>query len=283
MKNILLNLSNQSDLDFIGQLAGDLLAAANVLHIPIFMAGAMARDLILFHGYGINTGRKTGDVDWAIMVKNWAQFDVLKARLIASKKFAASKHPHRLKYGTSLFVDLIPFGGIANAAGIIFWPPEHATQMTVLGFDEAYRNSVAVRLPANVDIQVTSLPSLALLKLFAWNERHLTSPRKDAHDFALIAQHYIDAGNRERLHSEFSFLLGDVDFDYESASAWMLGHDIAQTFSDLSIRRATEILVSEVNTQGQLILASAMPLAAKEAILLLENVKSGLMHFTQYR
>lgn len=50
MTSISLDLSNKPDLALVARLSGVVLAEANALGIPVFMAGAMARDLILFHG-----------------------------------------------------------------------------------------------------------------------------------------------------------------------------------------------------------------------------------------
>lgn len=241
------------------------------------MAGAMARDLILFHGYGINTGRRTEDVDWAMMVNTWDEFEALKARLVSTGEFSAQQPAHRLKYGSSLVIDLIPFGRIADEEGVISWPPDHHTIMTVLGFDEAYKNALKAKLPGGVEINVISLPALALLKLFAWNERHVLAPRKDAHDFTLIARHYVDAGNQDRLYEEFPHLLDEADFDYEVAGARMLGADIARLSSDVSKKAAVEILTRESDVQGKMALVAAMPLEAKRALYILENVKRGLI------
>jgi predicted nucleotidyltransferase len=94
------------------------------------MAGAMARDLMLFHGYGIDTDRKTEDVDWAMMVNTWDEFEALKARLVSTGEFSAQQPTHRLKYGNNLVIDLIPFGGITDEKGVISWPPEHHPVMT---------------------------------------------------------------------------------------------------------------------------------------------------------
>jgi hypothetical protein len=44
MTNTLLDLSKQPDLRFIGQLAGEIAMEAGKLDIPVFIAGAMARD-----------------------------------------------------------------------------------------------------------------------------------------------------------------------------------------------------------------------------------------------
>ena len=115
MTVISLDLSNPPELAIVGQLSKDISAEATALGIPIFMAGAMARDLILAFGYGIDTGRRTEDVDWAMMVKTWDEFEALKARLASTGKFFPLTQAHRLRYGNGIPVDLIPFGGIANS------------------------------------------------------------------------------------------------------------------------------------------------------------------------
>jgi len=276
MTTTLLDLSKQRDLTLMSQLAGAILTEADALQIPIFMAGAMARDLILTFGYGINTGRATTDVDWAMQVESWEQFVALKDALIDTGSFSAHTKGHQLKYGQNLSVDLVPFGGIQNDQGLITWPPDNHTVMSVLGFHEAYQNTITVRLPGNVDIRVVSLASLALLKILAWDERHLIFPKKDAHDFALIARHYTDAGNQDRLYEEFSHLVDAPDFEYELAGARMLGYDIGMTFDGKARTIAANILQRETEAQGRLAFISAMPMEAEEALLLVMHVVKGL-------
>ena len=48
-------------------------------------------------------------------------------------------------------------------------------------------------------------------------------------------RNYLDAGNRERLygvHGDCSDLLGDQDFDYDRASARILGRDIGRILAE---------------------------------------------------
>ena len=70
---------------------------------------------------------------------------------------------------------------------------------------------------------------LAVLKIIAWSDRHITAPRKDAADLLLVLKHYLDAGNQQRLYyEEAAHLLEDSSFDYERAGAWLAGHDAAK-------------------------------------------------------
>ena len=50
-------------------------ALARQMKLTYFVCGAAARDIVLQHVYGIETGRATADVDFAIAVENWEQFD----------------------------------------------------------------------------------------------------------------------------------------------------------------------------------------------------------------
>jgi predicted nucleotidyltransferase len=47
----------------------------------------MARDILLWHVHGIKTGRATADVDFAVAVKDWKQFDEIKTRLTETRRF----------------------------------------------------------------------------------------------------------------------------------------------------------------------------------------------------
>lgn len=54
--------------------------AARALKLPYFLAGAMARDILLTHVHGINTGLATVDVDFGVAVASWDEFDKIKAK-----------------------------------------------------------------------------------------------------------------------------------------------------------------------------------------------------------
>ncbi len=48
------------------------------MNLRYFVCGAVARDILLHHVHGIQTGRVTADVDFAVAVENWEQFYEIK-------------------------------------------------------------------------------------------------------------------------------------------------------------------------------------------------------------
>jgi len=217
----------------------DLIAdvRAKVPKIDILLVGATARDLLLFHAYGIKAARGTEDIDFAFAVASWSHFEKLRKSLLSSDVFRS--HPsasHKLLYREDVEVDLIPFGGLENADGTISWPPNGDTVMSVLGFEDALKSSIDALLPSGQRVSVVSLPMLAVLKVLAWFERRTREPRKDASDLMLVLQNYLDAGNSERLYRESAQLLENPDFDYERAGAWLAGKDALETIRQYSAK-----------------------------------------------
>jgi predicted nucleotidyltransferase len=230
-----LDLANKQELSFLSDLIADV--RAKVPKMDILLVGAMARDLLLFYAYGIKAARATEDIDLAFAVASWADFEKLRKSLLRSDAFLP--HPsgaHKILYRKHLVVDLIPFGGLENADGTISWPPHGDTVMSVLGFEEALESSIDALLPSGQQVEVVSLPMLAVLKVLAWLARRTIEPRKDASDLMLILQNYLDAGNSERLYSGAGQLLENSDFDYERAGAWLAGKDALETIQKHSLK-----------------------------------------------
>lgn len=222
------------------QLASD---AAHSLHTDFFVGGALARDLMLWHVHGQNTGRATRDVDLGLHLNDWAAFSAIKDRLLAQGSFQDQPGvAHRLLHRPAGVVhgiplDLLPFGAVASPNATIAWPPEHAVVMNVAGFAEAHRAAVEVDLDGALVVRVASLPSLAVLKLIAWRDRHLDTT-KDATDFLLIARRYAEAGNIDRLYETGTSLLQACDFDPDLAGAMLLGQDAAAATTQTTTAQA---------------------------------------------
>ena len=230
---------------------------ARVLGIEYFVGGALARDLILLHVFGKNTGRATRDVDLGICVDDWARFDTLRTRLIETGAFSErSGIAHRLYFRPAqsshdIPLDLLPFGGVERSDRTIAWPPAMNIVMDVSGFAEAHASALRVEVAQGFSVAVSSLPALAVLKLIAWRDRRRETS-KDATDFLLIARRYGDAGNLDRLYEDQPALLQATDFDPDLAGAMLLGRDAAELCQENTAIAVTQI-VSDASLKASLI------------------------------
>lgn len=240
---------------------------ANDKSTPFFVAGATAREMILYHGYNIKTGTATKDIDFGIKVSTWGQFDHLRQGLLDTGDFIVkNKVKHKLYYKKKIPIDLVPFGKIASKSKFITWPPEKTTDMNVLGFEEAYTDALWVRLrekPA-LDIPFTSLAGLTLMKIISWNDGYTGNTgdiekrrKNDSRDLAFFMETYIDAGNKERFYSDTSLQEG-VDYDYVKGSARLLGRDIAAIANKQSLQTIFKILDRECDSARSSTLAEDM-------------------------
>ena len=248
---------------------------------PYIVVGATARDLLLYHVFGIPAMRATQDVDFAIAVENWEQFQKLRSALLATDHFEPSRVEHRLflktlKGITKIPIDLIPFGGVAEG-DTIAWPPDRDTVMTVAGFEDALAASVQVQVNATLSLPVVSLAALAILKLFAWQDRKTND--KDALDLYRVISTYADAGNTERLYDSETSLLEQLNYDLELAGAALAGRDARQLSTPATLTRLGTLFVSDfMDTLAERIRASRWPLEPEQ----LPRIRTMLSTFSEY-
>ena len=173
MNKNLLDLSGKIDNSTI-QLFETVARVAESLYSPFFVVGAMARELILSHGYNIKTIRATQDIDLGVQVSDWDEYQLLRKGLTGTGEFTPTREAHRLVYGREQRVDIIPFGTIAEPDNTLSWPPDLETTMSTLGFDEAYYTAMTIRLRSGppLDLLFASLAGLAVMKIIAWNDNY---------------------------------------------------------------------------------------------------------------
>lgn len=260
--------------------------AARALNLPYFLAGAIARDLILTHVFEINTGRASLDIDFAVAVCDWDEFTNLKNKLIETGTFNAPENtPHRLYYRTPGMntghpIDIIPFRGVENPPQTISWPPEQAVIMNVIAYEEVLANLAEVQIDQTLTVPVASLPGLALLKLFAWKDRN-SQTTKDARDLGVLFRHYHAAGNQDRLFDDEIELFEAVDFNQELVSPRLLGKDVRQIASPATLR-AAETLLNDGQMMDRLLTQMAPAFNTAEdnwagAEAALQQFKAGLL------
>jgi predicted nucleotidyltransferase len=226
---------------------------ADILNIPFFVVGAFARDVIL-KLYGIAPRRMTGDIDLGIKIADWTQFDKLIDSLITTGKFSRTKESQRFFFDSTL-IDIVPFGAIADEKLKISWPPEHKIFMSIVGFKEAFENSIILRLNSDpeLDIKVPTLPGLAVMKLISWKEKY-PERSKDADDLLLIMHEYEHAGNFDRLYTNEQDLLTEESFDNQNAGIRLLGRDMSMIMDKDTAKIVRSILEAETHDSQKLII-----------------------------
>jgi predicted nucleotidyltransferase len=250
------------------------------LELPYVVVGATARDLLLFHVFGIPVTRATADVDFAVAMDSWEKFRELRVALLTSGHFREGKMEHRVylkapSVKDEIPVDLIPFGGVAEADAI-HWPPDRETVMAVVGFEDALAAAVHVQVDSDLTIPVASLAGIAVLKLFAWQDRQTTD--KDALDLYRVISSYADAGNFDRLYEQEIQFLEQPQHDIELAGASLLGFECRRLCSPGTLARVRDLIAMPdfAVRLGERIRLSRWPLQPER----LPRILSVLLRFT---
>lgn len=258
---------------------------ARELAVDYFVSGATARDILLYGVFGIDTGRATLDVDLAVAIDSWQQFEAVKARLVETGAFIPDGTvTHTLLYRGGMGqrgypLDLLPFGAIEQRPNEIAWPPDLSVIMNVAGYREALAAAVEVEVQPGFVAHVASLPGLAILKLFAWADRGAETP-KDAIDLATLLRQYSAAGNEDRLFAEEIGLLETLNYNLDLAGPRLLGKDAARVTTP-ETRNQILALLDDAGRLGRLLrdMARAFrgaedPMAETEALI--TQFKTGL-------
>lgn len=209
-------------------LVRDFLHTVEGVSTDYFLIGAGARVLTFDDRFGISGARATLDWDFAIRADDWGHYSVLTERLLAGNppKFRRGPTEHRFVHSGGGALDLVPYGGIEDAAGSIHWPGN--VQMSVRALRAAEPNREWVDVGGGLLVPVAMLPSLALLKLDAYLERRRRGHRKDIQDFDWMLRHYDTAGNTIRIHDELGDSLRVEKIQIEDGGAALLGLDVAR-------------------------------------------------------
>ena len=245
---ISLDVSNKLP-DGLVEVYGRIQRVASALNITLLIVGATARDIILVHGYNAAIERGTRDVDFGLEVQSWEHYQKLLDALIQSGFTAHPMKTHQLNTtdsdGQPWEIDLIPFGGVSDAEGQITWPPEHAFQMSVLGFDEVYKHAWDVLLTREptLSVKVASPAGILLLKLIAWTERGREYQGKDAIDIYYVIKHYgkipdVFEALYEREYMDLQ------NYDDMKASAMMLADEVAAIALDDTLNYIRQTLLN---------------------------------------
>ena len=249
------------------------------LEIDFVIIGATARDIILKTYHNIDTIRATYDIDLAVQVASWEQFNNLKISFIASGKFKPSKLDCRIHFEDDTIIDIIPFGGITKANHILTLPNKKTMNLT--GFEEAFNTAITARIRLNplLESKFLSPSGMALMKLISWDEKY-PEREKDAEDLFLLMSSYLDAGNSKRLYDKEKDLLEMDNFDYTLSGSRLLGRDLAMISNKATIKVVFDIINRETdgrNSKLVLDMIGTNYTKSIEALSILKELKVGIL------
>lgn len=218
--------------------------------IRFYVIGATARDIIM----GIHnesSGRLTHDLDIAIAINNWSEFETVEKGLLEIPSFKKdTKQKQRFIYKDTFELDIVPYGEITKENDKIFWPPDEQFAMTVLGFVEIESDLVSVNIDEEIEIQIANLSGIFILKLVAWSDRNHKG-NKDADDIGFILTNYLEIYEERAASNYYSEIYEVETFTRLSSGAILLGIDCKKILFpfEKSKNKVIQILQNEIESQ----------------------------------
>jgi hypothetical protein len=164
------------------------------LGLELYVVGATARDLIMKLLDESPSKRETSDLDVAIVLSDWSQFDNLSKELL-SNHFHKGKSKQKFYYKgehheNDYEVDIVPFGDIADDE-VILWPPDGTPEMSVKCFTDVMNHSIPISVDEKFIVHIAPLAGQFFIKLDSWMDRH-DREHKDADDmFFILGKFYM--------------------------------------------------------------------------------------------
>jgi len=230
----------------------ELSAYFNKVGISFFVIGATARDIIMELN-NEKSGRLTHDLDIAITVNNWEQWQKVEEEIVKLENFTKDKdQKQRFLYKGKFQLDIVPFGDLMKQDSRIFWPPDESFAMSVLGFDAADEAALKVFIDKETEIKIATLNGIFLLKIVAWKDRNHKG-NKDADDMGFILENYLNI-NAERAALEYYNEIYDIEpYTAIIGGAVLLGKDINALLINHQETKASvvKILVNEIELKEE--------------------------------
>ena len=162
------------------------------LQLDVYVVGALARDIAMEILKMPPSPRRTADLDVAIALKDWSQFELLKEQLLKNN-FVKGKPKQRFYYkgedgNNDYEIDIVPFGELETDEKVA-WPPEGNPEMSVKCFKDVMNIADTVVIDDTIIVKMASLSGQFLIKFDTWIDRHLLTD-KDAADMLYIMDNF---------------------------------------------------------------------------------------------
>ena len=252
--------SEQLHNPILKELLGKLKSYFDSIQSEFYVIGATARDITLSAIHNLEIRRATSDLDIAIAIPDWGQFDKISSDLTAMDGFEKSTQQKQLFWYNKTFkLDIVPFGEVAKEDNNIYWPPEEEFAMSVVGFTEIAKNVISVIIDNETEVNVASLPGIFILKLAAFKDRG-SEVGKHADDIAYIISNYLEINIERAVKKHYSDLYEIENYTPFIAGAILLGKDTKRILAENTdaLEYFVNILRSEIDAEGDSILINQM-------------------------
>jgi predicted nucleotidyltransferase len=234
------------------------------LHTELFVVGATARDIGMLLLQESGAPRKTLDLDVAVLLQDWSQYEQLTQVLLANhfeKQAAKQRFIYRGENGRNFYeVDIVPFGAIADNE-MVAWPPEGSPVMSVRCFADVMQHADRVIVDEMFAFRIASLSGQFLIKLDAWNDRHFTT-KKDAADMYYILQNVFTAYVTSRPSLSTMIDIEATTFDVVVAGAEWIADDLRSILSTEHRAYYAQLLADEIaKEEGSLLVDNMLDYA----------------------
>lgn len=223
--------------------------AARETDVQWFIIGAYARILLIEQNFGLPAGQATRDIDFAVMVESWEEYDRLRERICAEDGYRPDAHAkQRIRHHSGAFFDIVPYGGIARGTGEIRWRPDEDPVMNVMGLKEAYDHAYDMTVNGSRNIPVVRPSCFLMLKLFAWDQRGRGVRGRDAYDIAMIlrfAERFVPLDDFYEQHLD---VLEAAQYDLALAAPFILGNELSHILTTDTQDRLRGLIDAELVT-----------------------------------
>lgn len=222
---------NSSDINFNGRafipFFENINKACNQFKISYFVVGAFARDIILKNIFNQSAGLITSDIDLAIQLDSWENYQRFTNYLKTTLDFKVERNPYTFISPEEVLTDILPYGKIETERKISF-PPDFRKVINMFGFQEVSDACVQIRLDGKIDLKIASMEGIAILKFIAWKDRNPgEGTEKHARDIGLIMNAYFSA-MVSGFAVDFSDLFDEENFDEIRCGSRALGRRMKQ-------------------------------------------------------
>lgn len=252
--------------------------------IDFYIIGAVARDIWLSQVHEEPIRRMTKDLDLAVLLNDSAQYEALQVWLTEKESFIRTAHSafcllyQPVGENSSVTVDLMPFGAIADTVGDVYFSHQGMERISTVGYEAVLSGAATMTTPAGQHWRVVTLPGLVALKLIAWQDRP-EKRGKDALDVRSLLQRYFDleqdiiyTSHHDLFDESYS---ADTGLFLQLVAARVLGRQMQGLLKSEPVRaRLVDLLRAELQAGEQSRLARAMSQAQyrdEPAVPSLEN------------